>query len=354
MKQSLFLFFVLIVLVSCSKDDELEPISNEFNYFTEWSSHPDVNFDKIYLQNGFATDDRLYVVGNNYFLTFDENHQLVDEYLISEAGINIGSTNIPTITEKVFGYKSDGRFSPSLTLHLNENPSVQTTIDIHAVDTNFVGIITRLNNHFVITDDDILIIPGVEQIVNNTSLLAFHFFQLNITDTSIEYNYIKKVNYTVPVSFFEFFNVFLNEEFLYFGYFATFRLNLETDIITEVSAIQNPYPVQVQDTFFIVGSTLNSRLSFDFLINDSQISINTADYFDNNYLRFTSIDDVIIGYRAGMVKMFQINGNQIFIRSINNLDIFGRVTIDKIVEFQNRVYLITHNGLYSKELKEFF
>lgn len=351
MKLTIYLFLFIGLFSACSKDDT--PISN---YYTEWQAHPEVNFDKIYLQNGLVVDDKLYVVGNNYFLTFNENHELENEYLISEAGINIGFANIPTITKKVFGYKKSD-YDPELVLHLNNNPNVKTTIDLNALDTmNIVNISTYYNEHFVITEDNILIIPCKRKISQMEYRHVFYFIQLEITATEINYQVLSTVQYSIlhPFSNTDITGLSLRNNNLYFVNDSLYQLNLNSLETNNLRDMNYGYFMEVQDTFFIVGHDYNYNLSFNYTVNNGQnFILNSFGYYDNGFMRFASIGNQIIGYRGGGLIHFQLTNEFINYSSINTTDIYRTFDIEKILTFKDRVYLVGRNGLYSKALNSF-
>lgn len=353
MKSTIYLFLLIGLFSACSKDET--PII-EANYYTEWQSHPEVTLDKIYLQNGLATEDKLYVVGNNYFLTFNENHELEDEYLISTTGVNIGYTNIPTITKKVFGYK-ESEYEPTLYLHSNENPDIKTAIDFNTLDTmNIVQINTYYNEHFVITDDNILIVPCRRKISETEYKQVFYRIQLDITPTEITYQVLSIFQYPIfhPLSRISLTGLSLRNNDLYFNTDSLFKVNLNSLETNKIRDLRFGYFMEVQDTFFIIGHDYHYNLSFNYSVDDGQnFNLNLTNFDDNGYMRFAAIDNQIIGYRGGSLIHFQVTSDFIAYASVNTTNIYKTFDIEKILTFKDRVYLVGRNGLHSKSLDSF-
>jgi hypothetical protein len=366
-KKNLGLFFILLSLISC-KEDEFPFNPTDSTYYTSWNPHPAVQFDNIHLQNAYATDDRLYVLGANHFLTFDENHELINDYLISKEAIYIGIRYQPTVTEKIFGYYDyeSGNNRSKLKLHLNENPAISTTIDLETFNTKW-RLNSRNGNQFVVTPDNELILPVIYTDVdgggiNDTSVIKMVSFDLTISENSLEatlkdslliFREEERVYYLANKGMF-----FQNEQ-LYFtlDFKGLFQINWTTKESSYVTDLTRAFFMPMEDTFFIAGHTVSDYLlQFNFATTNppTQWNLYKFGYYDNGFMRFDKVQNQIIGYRLDDMLHFITDypNNQIHFKAIVKEDL--NTNIEKIIEFRDRVYLVSATGLFHKKTENFF
>lgn len=347
--------------MSCEDELPFNPVG--LTYYTAWNPHPAVRLDNIHLQNAYATEDRLYVIGANHFLTFDENHELLDDYLISREAISISVENVPTITDNVFGYldyQNEDRRT-KLKLHLNKNPDVSMTIDLEDFNPDWL-MYSRHSQQFVITPDNELIFPVSCPVTftpngyRDTSALKMVSFDLNITNNSLEATL--KDSITIMREKITFINsgLFFQDEQLYFSmqYVGTYQMDWSTKDFRRITDAGYAYYLPASDTTFIVmQDRSNGVLEFNYSTDTHNTQWNINQFYFDPFMRFVLIEDEIIGYRTNQIVHIKTGfPNSMYLSLIQNDEI--DTYIDRIIEFKDRVYLVTPTGLFHKTKENFF
>jgi hypothetical protein len=365
MKKIPFYFILIIgsILAFASCEDDFNPTGE---YYTAWTPHPEVKYDYTALTNAHVTEDRLYLAGDNYFLTFDEEHNLINKFLFSESAGNKGWFKRPTITDKIFGYRLyettnsntfTRRVEGRLQIHINENPSKTTVIDLNEVDTAQWYINSNKVNDFIVTKDNQLLIPAFSG-SGATIKVAIFIFDIVIGQT-IEYAFNRKIFMPAGATYLP-----QNEGFVEQGdyiYFSSMRALYQIDISNNnalrvgENRFSFLYDVKISsDTTYLIASQGYTTI-FSYTTKSGEnggIQIG----FDNLYgdWQFVNIGGELIGYYYQAIGQFSLDfqKNYIDIKNLQDEDLEGGIY--KMIAFKDRVYCATINGLFFKKIDNFF
>jgi hypothetical protein len=324
----------------------------------QWQAHPEVRLDKVLCENMLVTENKLYVVGNNYLLTFNSKHQLESSYFLSSQGITLDNGR-PFMNKKFLAYVDN--LNQKINIHLINKPQVSTQIDIKSLDSTFRLIYYCYNQKVAINDQDELLIPVVSGISNTTAHILR--FQLFTNDNNINAVHQQSVVFaTSNTGFHNLKNVIAHKNNFIFSiqFEGTFQA-LPDGAIQKINNITSPYLLKTQDSTFVMGYASRSEENFSVLVGVEKApnvwqSFKTSFKEDGGWLRYTTIDNKIMSFfnRNLLQWSLDLGKGKYYIKRISLEGLPPYVAIYDVALFKDKVYVTTHNGLYSKPLKDFF
>ena len=363
----LSLFMVYLCLSSC-KHDRLDTPTPILASDTLWRTVAAVNYDKTILNTAFSTDSSLYLVGNNYHLEVNKNEQLVSSTLISKAGLGFSYSDDPYMNAKYTVYQTHGYYqNTELTIRENARPNIKTTIDISQIDTNYMYINGR--NFCAINDKNQLIVSIAYRKWQNPNRVSydsyFLIFDLQTAQDSVAYRINKLIKVPDSRAFTDYqptriYQIYPVEDNFYFsGIYANLQF---VNITSGSSSVLSPYLygdfLTVKDTLHIIGYGKNIALTMYSkplkAPNTDWLGYTLTDLSYNGY-QFRSIDDKFIFFWSYQLWELSLSADKKYfsIKELKNYGLNG-VSIQDVCLFNNKVYLATSNGLFTKPLKTFF
>jgi|GEM_PF-5310245 len=352
--QLLSLLSVLAVLFAACSKDEVRPTPPPEP--AQWQAHPEVRLDKVLCENMFVTDEKLYVAGNNYLLTFNSKHELESSQVLSFRGLALGLKR-PCMNKKFLAYVD---VAQKITIHLIDKPEISTQIDIKAIDSTFWLPYYTYNQQVAINDQDELLVPVASG--NNGETAQVIRFQLFTSPTNINAVYRQStILATVRTGFTNMMNVLAYQnDFLVAANRGTYQI-FPNGIAQKVSNITHPYLLKIKDSTFVMGyaGSLDENFSVVLALEKSPAvwqNYRTSLKEDDGWWRYSTVDNKIMSFVNRNIFQWNLDltKGKYNIQRISLAGLPPYVAIYDVALFKDKVYITTHNGLFSKPLKDFF
>ncbi len=357
MKQNaIFLFFSVFLLaifaISCSKEPEyIAPKPNTDTIKTVWKSHPQVRLDKVFCELAYPTADKLYVLSNEYLLTFNAQHELISSQKFTNKGL-ANYDNGAFLNEQFFGYRKPAEYS-KVRIHLTQNPSVFTDIDVKAIDSTAFTNPSYKSSVLAINNSGDLIIP----IRNSQQKQKFIIYKISQNEQTIKttFSVIASAfgNYysenAKPFAFKNDFYICISDEL--------YKIKPTGEISLCVEHIFDASFLTINDTVYMWGTeNRNYNIAYTYQIPNQNTwqTFATGLRASANY-RFKNIDNKTMMYYGGQIWQWNIDSktNKYEIKTISTRGLEGQFPQDFFV-FRDRVYYASYEGLFYKPLDKFF
>ena len=352
------IFLLLLAgLLSCKPPEVIEPVPEPEDI--TWELHPEIRLDRRLQIQAKATFDRLWLLGNNYLLSLDPQHQLVSDELVAPRGNQLWYRS----------FLSESYFATELTskhvfeLRNNYVPEQKARIDLRALDPTIFEVNFYYNQPMAINSRGRLLVGGKRYSGNlgAGNGIPMFIFQTQQAADSIEVKLEQKFeinqgisnaagsNYLTGVYAFGESFFFSNSE----NGFYQLQEGEEPELVLPLELV---HMFRRNDTLFAMGYQVNFSFGMGFLPpGDTQWQFRSFGNLDNGFLRFDAIENRIITFRGSQIWEIVPDPSytSLNIRELNNRGL-DQVTIHDIEAFQGRVYLCTERGLFFLPINDFF
>jgi hypothetical protein len=359
----------ILYFISCKHEyiETLPPVSATD---TIWQSVSSVNYDKIILKSGFATEKGLLLVGNNHFLEMNQQEELVKSELISKEGIGLSRWNSPIMTPQYFAYQVDSGYqNNTFTIRETANPKIKTTINISKLDTNYFYINSSVHPFGTINDKNQLILSIAYRKWQNSNRASYDNFFLVLdlfkSTDSIGWRFNKLIQ--VPDS--RGFNdlqparlegIFPYEEGFYFlsSYAHLKYVSTQTGASQTFFRFNGGSFLPIKDTLYLIGYGKGNVVSIYAKPNNSAewMGYNLTEFSGGfNGFQFKNIGNQFITFWSNQLWHVTLSSDKktFSIKEIQNTGLKG-ASIQDLCIFNDKIYLISGNGSYTKPIKTFF
>jgi hypothetical protein len=356
----LALFFIPLFLFFSCKKESIPPI-NDVEENPCWQLHPDIELDRRLLIQSYATEDHLFLLSNNYFLKMDETG-LVEEHFISEEG-NLSLYDYPMLNDKLFAVGFDGYFLEKLKIYSSRNLEVFTTIDLKAIDSTFTEINYFSGNGMVVNDSNKLLFSVKKQYVQGASEpnLYLWMFDVIMEDDALTIEFDQEIKIEIPgtsnltgeKSVSEL-RVFENEFYCSIkSPTATFKINNQGEY-KELFPLRHAKVFSRNDTLIALGHVGGCDVGYAIKPPNDNWTTYSLGLNDGCWGSFYKVNDQFIMVNQDQLWVIKVDPNSF--REIKELDAscIQSTSIRSLVNFKDRIYLATHEGLYVKKLEDFF
>gem|GEM_PF-6746979 len=364
----LFILTITSIFTACKKDPaivtpKLMPISAD----TTWVLDSSVNLDRKILLNSCVFESKLYLLGDDYFITIDSSTHTTSSTLIASNGQNLGVYSQPVITPLVYAYLSTD--DSSVVVGLNEHPNISVSVNVINSDTNIYtiavsGDLNEAGPIIAINNLNQLLVP-VELTTKSDSVmyLAFALYDITAntgsTSLSVSFNRIivnRMDSVQMPLQIYRIQAVGDDFYFTSSDNFVTYKIDPLGNFTKIFEGNENIFFLSINDTLNGIGAPLYGD-PLKWYINNPGTNLWTG-YSINaspSLTGCTTIQNKIIAYSLGQIWEFSFNKStpEVTIKELDNSNI-SDTYITSIITFDNRVYVTTINGLYSKPLSKFF
>ncbi len=355
MKQNAIVVFLLAIFaISCSKEPEhIAPKPNADTVKTVWKSHPQVRLDKVFCELAYPTADKLYVLSNDYLLTFNAQHELISSQKFTNKGL-ASSNGRPFMNEQFFGYRMGANFN-KIRIHLTQNPSIFTDIDIKTIDSAAFINPSFKSGTFAINTNGELIIP-IRNPQPKQKFIIYKISQnnetINITFSAIATALGDKFYENATVSAFK-------EDFYVSASDEIYKIKSNGEINLCEQNIFDTTFLTLNDTVYMWGvESTNYKVAYTYQAPNQ----NTWKTFATGVgkasgigFKYKNIDNKILMYQGGQIWQWNIDSktNKYEIKTISTRGLEGQYPRDFFV-FRDRVYYASFSGLFYKPLDKFF
>jgi hypothetical protein len=361
--------YILLILASC-KHEYIDTPPTLSLADTTWTSVQSINYDKTILKTAFVTNNSLYMIGNNYFLEMNDKEELVKSELISKNGIGTGRFNSPYINSKFSVYKevNDDK-TPIFTIRETTNPKIKTTIDISQIDTNYFYINGYNYPFCAINDENQLILSVAYRNWQNLNSVSydnyFLIFNLFKSQDSVGYKIDKLIKVPDSRKYNELEPALVTRIFPYdYGFYFTSKYSEVKFVSTRTGSVDKYFPFNGgifsnrNDTLFLLGYNTQDILSIyskPKLNTEWNGATLTELPLGFNGYKFKLIDNQYIIYWGSQIWHLTFNDtkNTFSIKEIQNIGL-SSAFIEDVCLFNDKIYILSGNGLFTKPLKTFF
>lgn len=343
------------ILIGCKPTEEVIPEPD----IPSWISHPEVQLDRRLQIQAHTTEDRLWLMGNNYLLSLDADHRLSSDELVAPMGNDLGNRS----------FLSDDLFATELyrnhafDLRLNENPSIKARVDLRELDSDVQEINSDFGSPMAINNQGQILVGGWVNAASSPGVTGLPLFLLQPTLINDSLSVELKRQFWVNKGFVNFAGSNIINGMYAIG--DTFYFSNTADRFYQLPPNQEPellFPMsqvsllEVRDTLLAIGYLEDLSLGWYFRRrSENNWQLRNFQPLDNGFMRFEVIQDRIIAYRRSQLWELHPNSDHtsVEIRELNNLGL-EQLVIHDIKEFKERVYLCTERGLYYQPLSDFF
>jgi hypothetical protein len=356
----LSLFFIPLFLFYSCKQEAIPPI-DIVEEESCWQLHLDIELDRRLLIQSYATEDDLFLLSHNYFLKMDETG-LVEEKFISEEG-NYSLYDYPMLNHKLFAIGFGIYFLEKIKIYSSENPDVFVTIDLKAIDSTFTEINYISRNGMVVNDDNKLLFSVKKQYVGGVSEpnLYLWMFDFSFENNALTIEFDKEIkieisgtsNLAGEKSVTEF-SVFENEFYCSIARPAiTFKINSQGEY-EELFPLQSAKVFSRNDTLIALGHVSGCNIGYAIKPPQDDWTTYSLGGFTGCWGKFYQINNQFVMVKADEIWVIKVDPNSIF--DIKELDVscIQSTSIRSLVNFKDKIYLATHEGLYFKKQEDFF
>lgn len=359
----LALFFISILfLFSCKKELSTDILEESIEPPC-WELHPDIELDRRLLIQGFANEDHLFLLSNNYFLKMDETG-LLQEKFISEEG-NISLFNYPMLNEKLFAMGFDLYSVEKLTIYSTANPEIFTNIDLKSIDSTFNEINYFSGNGMAANDSNKLLFSVSKKYIQGVSdpYLYFWMFDVTLESDVLSIEFDKEIKIEIPGTSNTLTEKSVTELTVFENEFycsinrpdKTYKINSEGDF-EELFPMRDAKIFERNDTLFALGHV--SGCDIGYAIKPSP-TVNWETYslgvYDGCWGTFYQIKDKFIMVNRYQFWEVEINHSESRF-DFKELDgnCIQETSFRSLTHFKDKIYIATHEGLYFKSLDDFF
>ncbi|MFK7772619.1 MAG: hypothetical protein AB8F94_10785 [Saprospiraceae bacterium] len=359
-KLSLSLILIPLLLFFSCKKEAIPPIDN-VEEEPCWQLHPEIELDRRLLIQSYATEDNLFLLSHNYFLKMDEQG-LVQEQFISEEG-NYSLYDYPMLNDKIFAIGLDVFNLGKINIYSSSNPAIFTTIDIKAIDSTVIEINYFSGNGMVINDSNKLLFSVGKEYVQGVPdpYLYLWMFDVMIEDNLLTIEFDQEIKIEIPgtsntlteksVSGL---SVFDNEFYCSITRpVTTFKINNEGEY-EELFPLRHAKIFSRNDTLFALGHIATCDIGYAIKPPNANWTTYSLGLYDGCWGQFYQVNDQFIMVIRDQLWVIKVDPNSI--REIKELDAscIQSTSIRSLVNFKDKIYLATHEGLYFKKLEAFF
>lgn len=343
------------ILIGCKPPEEviLEP------EIPVWTNHPDIQLDRRLQIQAHATDDRLWLMGNNYLLSLDSDHRLSSDELVAPIGNDLWNRSFLSgdlfATELYRNYAFD--------LRLNEDPSIKTRVDLRELNCDVQEINGSFCSPMAINNQGQVLVGGWVNAGRSPAVTGLPLFLLQPTLTNDSLSVKLERQFWVNQGFVNVAGSNIINGMYAVGdtfYFSNTNMrfyqlppNQEPELLFQMSQVSM---LEVRDTLLAIGYLEDLSLGWYFR-RRSENTWNPRNFqpLDNGFMRFAVIQDRIIAYRRSQIWELLPNSDHtsLTIKELNTLGL-EQLIIHDMTEFKGRVYLCTERGLYYQPLSDFF
>ena len=352
-----WLLVCLIGLSGCGPSEEVTPTPEP--ELKEWQLHPEVLLDRRLQIQARATEDRMWLLGNNYLLSLDTGHRLVSDVLVAPLGNQLWHRS----------FLSDDYFATELTanytfsLRRNDRPDKQANVNLRELDSTVFQLNSYYNSPMAINSRGQILVGGWVNAASSPGVTGIPLFILQVaeTDDSLRISLDRRTRVNEGLVNYAGSN-YLNGIYA-FGdtfYFSNtenrfYRLlhDQEPQLLFPFSLV---HMFKKNDTLFAIGYQQDFNLGLGFLPpGEQQWQTRYFGQLDNGFMRYESVQNRIVIYRGNQLWELVPNPNYDYltINELNNLGL-DQTTIHDIEVFQGRVYICTSRGLYFQPIEDFF
>ena len=351
----IYLLLILSILsTSCEKEEKTITVEVEKEY--SWKRHSDFNARYGYILNSFAEEEKLYTWGPNGFSTLD-----VNSFDDKEDG-SFSHTLSPTDNDYEIQYpigKDIFVFNRDSTLYIANSREANSQgdrlrIKLSELDpTAYLPIYIHhtLGQKFGLNDNNQVLV--VYHDIENT-VSGFKAALLNVKyDPSQTFNKLSiEKTQIIPLNYFDqndFTHIFIHDQnFFVSNYDGTYKINSDGTH----KLVSNEF---ISDAFELNGELYGFNLSNYFKSFDGGDTWHNIGECDSFYGKFNYryINGRVIGYRYSQLAEVVIKDDQIIFEELK-ADGMEHHDITSISEINDRVFVTTLSGVYSKSLEDFF
>ena len=259
-----------------------------------------------------------------------------------------------------------------LNIYPLDNPVANYSFDLKTIDPQLSGIYTSRELPICINKaGKMLVVCTKDSMVGNTlypsGYMHMLFFDMKLNNGVLSPQFDKKVVYIKDTSLLNVKNwppvISINTDGDNFyvalsgQYYETLKVSTNGDV-SSAFPLNITYFIPTKDTIQILGFNNRFELNWGYMLNSfsSGYNISNLGWYNGGWMRFTAIDNRIIGYQGHQMFLFVIDRGtgKYSIRELENKGIELYTQINSIVQIGDKVMVATINGAYTKKLKHFF
>ncbi len=352
MKKLALPFIGLLLLVGCETEKLIE-VEKEFN----WQAEDNFRYDNTLQINSHATDEFMFFMGHNYFTSLVEDGQQHPDFQSGDNAVQFILHFTPETNRKLpisdnffVVYNSNGflAFVPT------RNPvGLSLTFNLADLDDEFKsvnGIYYERSESALINDLNQVLIPYED----NTSKVTMALVDIEYNENKDGFNHkldtLRTQILTIdePVQ-----NLVIAMESIGSNFFVT--TDSKVYLIDPLGNINTVLNERLYRVFPHLQNLYGIGWNGLFISSDNGFTWNQVADIPTIWssLNFTEIGEKVIAYRFDQVWEVSINSAEIGFTELDNDGLDGKV-ITSANQFDDKVFLTTLTGVYSKSFEEFF
>lgn len=356
--QFIIFFIALLFFYSCKKDPVV-PVGETPKKPT-WMIHSDVELDRRLLIESFTTEDNLFLLSNNYWLKMNEQG-LQKDHLISEEG-NLSLYKKPMLNGDLFAIGLRPYHLAKAEIHVTQHPEIFATIDLFAIDSTFKKIHYFSGNGMAANGAGKLLFNVKKYTDISDKNTYLWMFDYEIQNENLIVHFDQEIVINLGVHNTEGAKAITELSTRGEDFYCSFTRPVRTYKINPQGEYEYLFPMRdakiftQNDTLFAIGQDNQCLVNYYIKVPQSTTwEGHNLNLYNGCWFRFYQVDkSFILLYRHQFWHLTVNHSNNTF--TTKELDNTGLPTssISSISYFKGKVYLATLDGLYWKNIDDFF